>query len=158
VGGGEELRQGVSSTEQQPNALRRFVDTGTRPWSGEPVALTTRVTVALWSTFFASLAFAVWLVLVLTGSMPCGGWTCAVVTWNEPPVVLGLAAASAVGLGWCACLTRGLSRAGAVPLALAVTSAVVGLVALAGLVLLVAGAVTVLVAAAAFLIAVIDRV
>jgi hypothetical protein len=133
------------------------VDTGIRPWSGEAVAVSSAVTVGLWFVLLANAALAGWLVAVIVGSVPCSGLPCTIVSWGHPGFLIGLSSSCATVLAGCAVVTRGLSRAGAVPLAMAAVGALGGVIALSGVIVLVAAVVIAVAVAGGVLLIVIDR-
>jgi hypothetical protein len=120
-------------THTEPNALRGFVDTGARPWAGEPVPLSPATTGVLWILLGINLPVAGWLIAVRTGAAPCSGTPCAIATLGgHAGWLLILSVFCVVALAGSALVTRGLSRANAPQLALITVGAVGGVVAALG--------------------------
>jgi len=127
----------VPSAAGSPDALTTFVHERARSWGGVPVALSPWVTAALWAEAALVTVFTGFLLAVRTGVTPCSGIACSVATLDDRPVValvLGLTCIAAMAVAMP--VTRGLSQADGPRLALVVVAAVTGLVALAGVLLL----------------------
>jgi hypothetical protein len=125
---------GEQPLDQLPDdVLRQFTTGGTRSWSGEPVSLPGAVTCGLWIDLIANIPLAAWLKAVRSGTAPCSGLPCTIATLGDHPgLLLMLSGCCVATLAGCAVMTRGLSRAGAVPLALALVGALGGAIALSG--------------------------
>jgi hypothetical protein len=142
----------------QRNALREFVRTGTRPWGGVPAPLSAAVTGALWTILALNLAFGSWLLAVRAGAAPCSGIVCTAATLvDHPGLALVLTGVCAGALAAVAPMTRGLSRANGPQLALIVVGALTGVLALAGLIAVLAVAALGLVVAFGVFVFVVDR-
>lgn len=129
----------ISRLPDHADVLTRFVATGVRPWGGEPVTFPTGVTVLFWVLGVADALLGGWLTAVLTGALRASGWAFDVATLGgHPGVVLGMAAANVAVVTVLAVLTRGLTQASAVPLALLVAGGVCGAIALLGVAALLA--------------------
>lgn len=132
-------------------ALDDLLAQGARPWGGEPVPVPTAVTVVLWTVAVSNLGFGGWLAAVGLGRAPCSGLPCTVATWNRPGFLLVLAGACVAVVLAVALSSRGLTVVRPVPLAAVLGAALCGLVAVAGVLALVA-AVLIGVAMAALLV------
>lgn len=149
----------LSADPRRPEALQRFLDTGTRRWSGEPLPLPRAASCVLWAVLVANTALGAWLIAVRTGAAPCSGLPCSIATLGgHPDLLLALCTVVVGSLAAVASMTRGLSRAGAAPLAVMVVGGVVGVIALLGIVALLALAALCLTGLVVFLLAVINRV
>ncbi|MGD9956467.1 MAG: hypothetical protein AB7V23_10400 [Candidatus Nanopelagicales bacterium] len=119
--------------------LGEFVRRGTRSWAGEPVPLPGGATALLWFLLLANVALTSWYFAwgATCASAPC--WL--VLLGGRPDLLLGLSLGTVLVLLGLVPLTRGLTRAGGVSMALLAVGAITGLVALLGVVaLLVLGA------------------
>jgi hypothetical protein len=142
-----------------PEALRHFIDQGTRPWSGEPLALPSALTCVLWIVLVADSAVGIWLIAVRSGAAPCSGLPCSIATLGgHPDLLLTLCTVAVVSLGALAVTTGGLSRAGAAPLAMMIVSGAAGVVVLLGVVALLTVATLCLAALGMLVVAFLDRV
>jgi hypothetical protein len=129
----------LPADRRPPDLLRQFVDEGTRRWGGEPVALPGELTFLLWSLLMVNIGLGVWLLAVETGTAPCSGWPCEIASLGGHQRLLMVLSGSCVAtLLVSAVLTRGLSRAGAVPVAVMIVGALAGAIALLGVVALLA--------------------
>jgi hypothetical protein len=134
-------------------ALDKFLADAVR-WGTVRVALSGRVTLALWALFMSNVLVGAWLFAVLRGWMECGGRLCSTATLGgHPAITFGLAASSVVVLLAMSFRTRGLTEGGGPELIVLSMASVVAFVSIIGAVLVlvflaavVALAITVLVA------------
>jgi hypothetical protein len=120
-----------------PDVLTTFVEERARSWGGVPVALSPRVTAALWAEAALVMVFSGFLLAVRSGVTPCSGIACTVATLGDQPVVaLVLALTCVAAMAVAMPMTWGLSRADGPRLAVIVIAALCGLIALAGVLLL----------------------
>jgi hypothetical protein len=119
-----------------PDLLTTFVRDQARSWGGVPVALSPRVTAALWAEAALVVAFSGFLMAVRSGVTSCSGIACTVATLGSQPVALALALMCVAAMAVAMLMTRGLSQADGPRLAVIVIAALCGLVALAGVLLL----------------------
>jgi hypothetical protein len=116
-----------------PNALAAFT-ARTKPWGRVQVPLSVPVTCALWVILVATGALSAWLIAVLAGGAPCGGFVCSIATLGNPGVLLVLAGSCVTTLLGAATVTRCLTRAGAPELAAVIVAAIAGTASLLGVV------------------------
>jgi hypothetical protein len=106
-----------------------------RPWSAAPAPLATATAWGLGLVGLVNVPLVVWMVAVLNGSVGCSGWACSLATLGDNPwLLLGLSGGCVAGLAATAMVTRGLTRAGAVPLGVMGVSGVAGVIAPLGVV------------------------
>jgi hypothetical protein len=119
-------------------ALGSFLSRVVR-WNAVRVALSGRVTVALWILVIGDVVVGSWLFAVLLGPTGCKGSLCSTATLGgHPAVTFGLAAVSAVALLALAVPTRGLTEGGGLELVIMSTAALLAMVSIIGAVLVVA--------------------
>lgn len=138
-------------------ALQDFVTRRSRRWGGVPAEVPGTVTVGLFAVLVASLGVGGWLVAVLTSGAPCSGVPCAVAAWGQPEFHLVLAAVAVLCLGGVTLLSRGLTELSPAGLVVALFGAVVGLVAVSGVLALLVLAALALMIAVEILAAFVDR-
>ena len=108
-------------------------------WNAVRVALSNRVTVALWILVVGDVVVGSWLFALLHGPRGCEGSLCSTATLGgHPALTFGLAAASAVALLAVAVPTRGLTEGGGPELVVMSVAAVLAMVSIIGAVLVVA--------------------
>jgi hypothetical protein len=108
-------------------------------WNAVRVALSGRVTLALWLLVIGDVVVGSWLFAVLLGPTGCNGGLCSTATLGgHPAVTFGLAAVSAVTLLALAVPTRGLTEGGGLELAVMSVAAVLAMLSIIGAVLVVA--------------------
>ena len=108
-------------------------------WNAVRVALSGRVTVALWILVIGDVVVGSWLFAVLHGPTGCEGSLCSTATLGgHPAVTFGLAAVSALALLAVAVPTRGLTEGGGLELVVMSAAAVLAIVSIIGAVLVVA--------------------
>jgi hypothetical protein len=143
----------------RPDALRQFVEDRTRRWGTEPVPVPGVIACILWTVIMADVVVGGWLVAVWSGAAPCSGALCSVATLGDHPnLLLALCATAVVTLAVSAVATRGLSQAGAAPLACLLVGGVVGVVPLLGIVAIFVASALCLAVLATLLVVVIDRI
>ncbi|MGI8815799.1 MAG: hypothetical protein ACR2G2_11155 [Pseudonocardia sp.] len=144
--------------QNQPDVLRQFVDHGTSSWSAERVPLSVAVTGTLWTLLIVNIALGAWLFAVLSGAASCSGWPCSIATLGgHAGLLLGLSGSCLAALAGSALVTRGLTGAGAVPLAMVIFGAVCGSIALVGVVALVGLTVAAVALAATVFVVLVDH-
>ncbi len=108
-------------------------------WNAVRVALSGRVTVALWILVIGDVVVGSWLFAVLHGPTECEGSLCSTATLGgHPAMTFGLAAVSALALLAVAVPTRGLTEGGGLELVVMSAAAVLAMVSIIGAVLVVA--------------------
>jgi hypothetical protein len=144
--------------DDPPNVLEVFLDERVRGWGTVPARLSPVETGALWILFALNTALGVWLLAVRAGTAACGGPVCTVITLGDHPTLALVLAGTCVGATVVATpLTRGLTRAGGVPLALVAVAGLTGVAAVAGVVAVVVAVALGLALAFGLLFVVIDR-
>jgi hypothetical protein len=110
-----------------------------------PVNLSSRAVAALWALLAADLTLAGWLLAVRSGAAPGCGPLLDIATLGDHPVLtLTLSELSAAALAVALPMTRGPSRTAGPRLALITGGAVLGAIAVAGILVIAVGAVVVL--------------
>jgi len=108
-------------------------------WNAVRVALSGRVTAALWILVIGDVVVGSWLFAVVLGPVGCDGSLCSTATLGgHPAVTFGLAAVSAVTLLAVVVPTRGLTEGGGLELVVISVAAVLAIVSIIGAVLVVA--------------------
>jgi hypothetical protein len=121
------------------DVLASLLATGVQPWGGVPVVLARRVPTALWGILTVNVLLSGWLLAARWAVVPLSGWIGHIVTLGgNATLALVLSLACAGLLGVAVPITHGLARANGPQLALIVAGVVLGVVAVAGLVLLAA--------------------
>jgi hypothetical protein len=136
----DEAGPGLEVFDNRPRpALDSFLARVLR-WNAVRVALSNRVTVALWILVVGDVVVGSWLFAVLhDGPRGCEGSLCSTTTLGgHPALTFGLAAASAVALLAVAVPTRGLTEGGGPELVVMSVAAVLAMVSIIGAVLVVA--------------------
>jgi hypothetical protein len=133
----EAIPQSEFTDDGSPSALEGFLENVTR-WDTVPIAVSSRVTVALWLLLTSDIAVAAWLFGVLHGSSECEAGLCAVATLGgHPATTFGLASISGFGLLAMSARTRGLSQGGRTDLIVVSAAALMASAAVIGAVLVV---------------------
>ena len=129
---------GTEAFDQRPRpALDSFLARVMR-WNAVRVALSGRVTVALWILVISDVVVGSWLFAVPLGPTGCEGSLCSTATLGgHPAVTFGLAAVSALALLAVAVPTRGLTEGGGLELVVMSAAAVLAMVSIIGAVLVV---------------------
>ncbi len=130
---------GTEAFDQRPlSALDSFLASVVR-WNAVRVALSGRVTVALWILLIGDVVVGSWLFAVLLGPTGCEGSLCSTATLGgHPAVTFGLAAVSAMALLAVAVPTRGLTEGAGLELVVMSAAALLAMVSIIGAVLVVA--------------------
>jgi hypothetical protein len=123
-----------------------------QPWNRVSAPLTRRLKWTLWILIPVQFAWALLLVGIISGHMPCDGSLCSVATLhNHAAILLTCAASCTAGLSALIPCTRGLSRCNGWQLSVVAAASSVGAIALLGIVALLVGALVVLIIVATFL-------
>ena len=121
----------VLDRDDPPNVLEEFLEERVRGWGSVPARLSPIGTGALWVLFALNAAFGAWLLAV--PDVESAGLVGTVITLGgRPTLVLVLAGTCAGVIVVATPLTRGLTRAGGVQLALVAVAGLSGVLALAG--------------------------
>jgi hypothetical protein len=116
----------------EPDELATLVSSA-RLWEREPIALTARMTAAVWAIAGANILVGCWAAVVLARFWPCSGLVCSITTFgNRPGLLLALSTICVLTTLGMAVLTGGLTRANGWQLAVLVLTAVVGIGCLVG--------------------------
>lgn len=121
--------------ERRANVVGEYVANSVSWWRASAESLDGSTTAGLQGVLALNVPLLAWVVAVLNGTVECSSWACSIATFGDRPwLLLGLAGGCVAGLTASAVVTRGLTRAGALPLGVMGMSGLAGVIAPLGVI------------------------